>query len=152
MAASTLVPLCHCPTHWTHVVHGWVGDRERYDVELVVTTFDGSDHYEAMRAMQSTDVLVGMHGASMAHSIFLPPVRCRNRHSSTCFDRSCLRGHSHRRNCRSYVGGHIAPSRGMALSAGNVAATETPLSFMRFRRTARCLRACHLFCMHVDVA
>ena len=49
--------------------------RDRYDVDLVSTTFDG-DHYEAMRAMQTTDLLLGMHGAGMAHAMFLPPVRC----------------------------------------------------------------------------
>ena len=50
--------------------------RDRYAVELVVTTFDDR-HYDAMRTMQSTDLLLGMHGAGMAHAMFLRPVRRR---------------------------------------------------------------------------
>jgi len=43
-------------------------------VELEVTQFDGHP-YESMRAVRSADAMVGMHGAGMVHSMFLPPVR-----------------------------------------------------------------------------
>lgn len=53
---------------------GMLRCRESYDVDLYVTTFEG-DHYENMWAMQTTDILLGMHGAGLAHAMFLPPVR-----------------------------------------------------------------------------
>ena len=48
--------------------------RQRYDVDLVLTTFDGS-LWETMRLMQSTDLFMGMHGAGFTNTLFLPKVR-----------------------------------------------------------------------------
>jgi len=47
--------------------------RNRYDVDLVLTTFDGS-LWETMRLMQSTDLFMGMHGAGFTNTLFLPKV------------------------------------------------------------------------------
>ena len=48
--------------------------RERYDVDLVLTTFGGS-LYDSMKLMQTTDLFLGMHGAGFTNVLFLPPVR-----------------------------------------------------------------------------
>ena len=48
--------------------------RDRHDVDLVLTDFDGS-LWETMRLMQTTDLLLGMHGAGFTNAMFLPKVR-----------------------------------------------------------------------------
>jgi hypothetical protein len=40
-------------------------------VDLVATTFNGT-LWETMRLMQTTDVLLGMHGAGLTNTMFLP--------------------------------------------------------------------------------
>ena len=48
--------------------------RERYDVELLLTLFDGS-LYDQMKMMRGTDLFMCMHGAGSTNIIFLRPVR-----------------------------------------------------------------------------
>ena len=40
--------------------------RERYDVELVLTTFDGS-MYDTIKLMRCTELFMGMHGAGFTN-------------------------------------------------------------------------------------
>ena len=47
--------------------------RQRYDVDVVLTTFDGT-LWETMRLMQTTDLFLGMHGAGFTNTMFLPKV------------------------------------------------------------------------------
>ncbi len=50
--------------------------RERYDVDLVLTKFEGS-MYDTMKLMATTDLFMGMHGAGFTNVLYLPPVRVR---------------------------------------------------------------------------
>ena len=49
--------------------------RQHYDVELVVTTFEGP-LWESMRLVHGTDVVLGMHGAGLTNLLWLQRVRC----------------------------------------------------------------------------
>ena len=50
--------------------------RERYDVDLVLTKFEGS-MYDTMKLMATTDLFMGMHGAGFTNVLYLPQVRFR---------------------------------------------------------------------------